>query len=334
MKLPDYLDPMTLSLVCTVVLASIFPARGDLVEFFQVLTTAAIALLFFMHGAKLSREAIIAGSSHWRLHLWIMGSTFVMFPLLGLLFTWWRPVPMSQEMYDGFLYLAILPATVQSSIAFTSLAGGNVAAAVCSASASSLLGVFISPLLVGLVMHVHGAGGNIRQFGSIMLQLLAPFVAGHLMRPWIAGWLGRHKNIVGKTDRASILLVVYSAFSEAVTHGIWHRVSPGSLMLILVSCLGFLSVIMFINVWCARRLGFNRQDEITLLFCGSKKSLANGIPMANILFPAASVGVMVLPLMIFHQVQLMLCAVLARRYKNKAQQALTAGKKHPVRVNR
>ena len=160
MKLFRILDPFTLTLITVVLLASFFPARGEFVPFVEHLTTAAIALLFFMHGAKLSREAIIAGGSHWRLHLWVMCSTFIVFPVLGVLFAWWAPIKVDPMLYSGFIYLCILPATVQSAIAFTSLAGGNVAAAVCSASASSLLGIFVSPLLVGLLMHLHGAGGD------------------------------------------------------------------------------------------------------------------------------------------------------------------------------
>ncbi len=315
------IDPLMLKLIITVLLATFLPARGPFVEIFQWLTTAAIALLFFMHGAKLSREKIIAGGSHWRLHLWVMFSTFVMFPALGVLLVWWHPLPLSSEIYTGFLYLSILPATVQSSIALTSLAGGNVAAAVCSASASSLLGVFISPLLVGLVMNVHNdaASGNLEQIGKIMLQLLVPFVLGHLSRRWIAGWVEKHRGLIGKTDQASILLVVYSAFSEAVVNCIWHRVGAMTLLWIVMGSLGLLFVVLLINLCAARLFGFKRPDEITILFCGSKKSLANGVPMANILFPSAAVGIIVLPLMIFHQVQLMICSILAQRYKRASE---------------
>ncbi|MCL6744654.1 bile acid:sodium symporter family protein [Kosakonia sp. R1.Fl] len=320
MKLFRILDPFTLTLVCTVLLASFFPARGGFVPFFEGLTTAAIALLFFMHGAKLSREAIIAGGSHWRLHLWVMCSTFVLFPALGVLFVWWSPVNVSQELYTGFLYLCILPATVQSAIAFTSLAGGNVAAAVCSASASSLLGIFLSPLLVGLLMDLHGAEGSLEQVGKIMLQLLLPFVLGHLSRPWTGAFVAKHKKWISKTDQTSILLVVYSAFSEAVVNGIWHKVGIGSLLFIVVASLVLLAIVIVVNVVVARKCGFNKADEITIVFCGSKKSLANGIPMANILFPTSVIGMMVLPLMIFHQIQLMVCAVLARRYKRQTEQ--------------
>ncbi|NIF20923.1 bile acid:sodium symporter family protein [Candidatus Pantoea multigeneris] len=311
------IDPMMVKLIITLLLATFIPAKGGFVDFFQYLTTAAIALLFFMHGAKLSREKIIAGSSHWRLHLWIMTSTFILFPILGLLFVWWHPLNISPDLYTGFIYLCILPGTVQSSIAFTSLAGGNVAAAVCAASASSLLGVFISPMLVNLVMNVHSEmpGNGLEQIGKIMLQLLVPFVIGHISRRWIGAWVEKHRSLIGKTDQASILLVVYSAFSEAVVNGIWHKVGLATFGWILLGCLIILAVALLINIVASRVFGFKRADEIVVLFCGSKKSLANGVPMANILFPASTIGIILLPLMIFHQVQLMVCSYIAGRYK-------------------
>lgn len=319
------IDPMMLRLLETVLLATLLPARGIFVPIFDILTTAAIALLFFMHGAKLSKDNIIAGSRHWRLHLWIMCSTFILFPLLGLLLAWLHPFPVDKAIYTGLIYLTILPATVQSAIALTSLAGGNVAAAICSASASSLLGVFISPLLANLVMnvHSHGASQGLKQVGAIVLHLFVPFVIGHIAQRWIGRWVSRHKTWIGKTDQMSILLVVYSAFSEAVVNGIWHKVGPNTLLWILIACLLILLVIIAINLAVARIVGFNRADEITILFCGSKKSLANGVPMANILFPASSVGLIVLPLMIFHQVQLMMCSWLAQRYKRAGERKLT-----------
>ncbi|MTD37709.1 bile acid:sodium symporter [Erwinia sp. CPCC 100877] len=319
MKLLRIFDPFTLTLIATVLLASLLPARGVFVDYFSWLTAAAIALLFFMHGARLSREALVAGGSHWRLHLWVMCSTFILFPALGVLLAWWAPVDVSPEIYSGFLYLCILPATVQSAIAFTSLAGGNVAAAVCSASASSLLGIFLSPLLVSLLMHTGGGAshGSLRQVGTIMLQLLLPFILGHLSRPWTTNWIARHRKWIGKTDRASILLVVYTAFSEAVSHGIWNQVGIGALGFIVLASMVLLAMVLAANTLVARLAGFSKADEITIVFCGSKKSLANGIPMANILFPVQAVGMMVLPLMIFHQIQLMVCAVLAQRYRRR-----------------
>lgn len=307
---------MVVKLVSVIVLATFLPAKGIVVNIFEYLTIAAIALLFFMHGAKLSYEKIIAGSSHWRLHLWIMLSTFLLFPILGLLLVWWHPVNISAEIYAGFIYLCILPATVQSAIAFTSLAGGNVAAAVCSASASSLLSIFISPLLVNIVMDMHNSMSiNVfEQFGKILLQLLVPFLIGHLARRWIAIWVEKNHSLISRIDQMSILLVVYSVFSEAVANGIWHQVSTNTLLWIVAGCFILLAMVLAINICVSRFLGFGRADEIVVLFCGSKKSLANGVPLANILFPANVVGIVLLPLMIFHQIQLMVCSFIAQYY--------------------
>ena len=312
------IDTFLLVMIAVVVVASLFPCEGAVKTAFEYLTTAAIALLFFMHGAKLSRDAIVAGIGHWRLHLVVFLSTFAMFPLLGLAMGFLSPAILNQPLYMGFLYLCALPATVQSAIAFTSVAGGNVAAAVCSASASSILGIFLSPVLVGALMNTQeGSTDTLHAIGKIVLQLMVPFVVGHLSRPLIGRWVDKHKKLISLTDRSSILLVVYVAFSEAVVEGIWHQVNGYSLLAVLGCSIVLLAIVLVINTWVARLMGFNTADEITIVFCGSKKSLANGIPMANVLFPASAVGMMVLPLMIFHQVQLMVCAVLAQRYAKK-----------------
>ncbi|QQG26613.1 bile acid:sodium symporter [Pectobacterium carotovorum] len=315
------IDKFLLVLILVVVTASILPAEGSVKVFFEHLTTAAIALLFFMHGAKLSREAITTGMGHWRLHLVVFASTFILFPLLGMGMSMLSPVVLTPTLYLGFLYLCALPATVQSAIAYTSMAGGNVAAAICSASASSILGVFLSPILVGLLMHTQGGETDtLHAIGSIIMQLMVPFVIGHLSRPLIAKWVERHRKLINITDRSSILLVVYVAFSEAVVQGIWGQINVWSLLAVVGCSIVLLAMVLVVNTLVARKMGFNTADEITIVFCGSKKSLANGIPMANVLFPAAAVGAMVLPLMIFHQIQLMVCAALAQRYARSENQ--------------
>ena len=321
MKRPAFLpDDFTLMLVATVVLATLVPAQGAAARFFDGFTTFAIGLLFFLHGAKLSRDAIRAGVTHWRLHLLVFACTFALFPLLGLAL---KPVLLplvTPELYTGVLFLCVLPATVQSAIAFTSMARGNVPAAVGSASASTMLGVFISPVLVGLVVLPHAAATiSVDSIVRILLQLMVPFVVGHLARPWIAGWIHRRQQILGIVDRGSILLVVYTAFSAAVIEGLWKQVPLRSLAGLLVVCAVLLACALFLTGWFARRLGFGKADEITIVFCGSKKSMASGIPMAKVLFASHAVGAIVLPLMLFHQMQLMVCAVLAQRYARRVE---------------
>jgi sodium/bile acid cotransporter 7 len=319
LKLPG-LDPFLMFLIASVALASIVPCRGEGAVIFGWITNAAITLLFFLHGAKLSREAIIAGIGHWRLHLLVAASTFVLFPALGLLIHalgngWIDP---RNHLLDGILFLCVLPSTVQSSIAFTSIARGNVPAAVCSATLSNVAGIFITPVLVGLTMGGLAKGGHagvdLHSIESIALQLLLPFILGHLSRPLTTRFLTRHKTLVGRVDRSSILLVVYTAFSAAVVEGLWKRLSVGDIALVLVLDSALLAVALAITTVASRALGFPKEDEIAIVFCGSKKSLASGVPMAGVLFPAAVVGPLIVPLMLFHQIQLMVCAVMARRY--------------------
>ena len=308
-------DNFTLALLCTVLLASLLPMHGAAAMVLDDVSNVAIAALFFLHGARLPREAIVAGVLHWRLHLTILACTFVLFPLLGLLFKPLQGWLLTPELYIGILFLCTLPSTVQSSIAFTSIARGNVPAAVCSASLSSILGVFMTPLLLALLAGTAGGMHNpVQAIVSIMLQLLVPFVAGHLLRPWIAGWVERQRGLLRYTDQATILLVVYSAFGEAVSEGLWSKTPVLSLLAVAVAAAVILGVAMPLIRLIARRLGFNRADEITIVFCGSKKSLATGVPMAKVLFAGGSVGAIVLPIMIYHQIQLIVCAVIAQRY--------------------
>jgi len=308
-RLTAAFDPYILALLGTVAFASFLPAQGGVAHAVEWAANAGIVLLFFLHGAKLSREAALAGAGNWRLHLSVMGATFVMFPLLGLAMTF---IPGVDPIVASGI-LTLLPSTVQSSVAFTSIAKGNVAAAICSASFSNLIGLFITPLLTALLMHGRGAGVSVGAVEKIVAQLLLPFVAGQLLRPVIGGFLGRHKQLVTYVDRGSILLVVYSAFSAAVVGGLWHKLPLFSLGEIIVLNILLLAVVLALT-WRAGALsGFPREDRIVLLFCGSKKSLASGVPMAGVLFPAAQVGAAILPLMLFHQIQLMACAVIARQ---------------------
>lgn len=333
MSRPRFLpDNFTLALIATVLLATFLPSSGQTAVVFEWVTNIGIGLLFFLHGAKLSRQAIIAGMTHWRLHLLVFACTFVMFPLLGLALKPALSPMVTPELYLGILFLCALPATVQSSIAFTSLARGNVPAAVCSASVSSLLGVFLTPLLVKLLLGAEGETGNaLDAIGKITLQLLVPFIAGQVLRRWIGAWVERNKPVLRYVDQGSILLVVYTAFSAAVIQGLWHEVPWLALLGLTVACCVILALALVLTTVLARRLGFSKEDEITIVFCGSKKSLATGVPMAKVLFATSAVGPMVLPLMLFHQIQLMVCAVLAQRYARRRDDAAAALAEAPSR---
>jgi sodium/bile acid cotransporter 7 len=319
MSRPAFLpDNFTLALLASVLIASVLPASGSFGHVMSLVTEVAVGLLFFLHGAKLSRESIIAGATHWRLHLVVFLSTFALFPVLGLLLKPFALPMLTPDLYLGILFLCTLPSTVQSSIALVGIARGNVPAAICSASASNFIGIFLTPLLVNLIVIRGGdAHSGTDAVMAIVMQLLLPFIAGQIARRWIAGWVNKHKAALKYVDQGSILLVVYVAFSEAVIQGLWHQLSLRSLAWLLVVNAILLALALSISTLVSRRLGFNREDEITIVFCGSKKSLASGVPMLKVLFAGHALGMVVLPLMLFHQLQLMVGAVLAQRYARR-----------------
>lgn len=310
-------DPLIVLIILAVIIAIIAPARGNFADIFGQLTNVGIALLFFLYGARLSTKEALNGLKHWRLHLTILAFTFVVYPLIGIAL---RPLTavISHDMYLGILFLTLVPSTVQSSVAFTSIAKGNVAGAIVSASASNLVGVIITPLLVMLLM---GTGGEVHidtsVFGEIALLLLAPFVLGQLTRRWV-GKVAQSKA-TKVVDRGSIAMVVYSAFSKGVVDGIWSSISLWDLAFLVVFAAAFVTFMLWLTRKTSQKMGFNRADTIAIEFCGSKKSLATGLPMASVIFASggASLGLLILPLMIYHQVQLMMCSWLAARYAQR-----------------
>lgn len=317
-------DLYLLALIATVAVAAVLPARGAAEPVAKAAVYVAVFLLFFLYGARLSTRAVVEGIAHWRLQGLVLLSTFALFPLVGLALTaalsHWLP----GELAAGLMFVCVLPSTVQSSIAFTSIARGNVPAALCGASVSNLIGMVLTPLLVGVLLTTHGSGFSLKALTDIAVELLLPFGLGQLLRPWVGPWITQRKRILSYVDRGSILLVVYSAFSESVVAGVWSHMDPWSIVLVLVLDAVLLAVVLAITTLASRLLGFSTEDEITIVFCGSKKSLASGIPMANILFPGAAVGAVVLPLMLFHQIQLFACASLAQRYARRPSPAETA----------
>jgi solute carrier family 10 (sodium/bile acid cotransporter), member 7 len=316
-------DPYLLLLLGMVGLGLVLPASGSSGHFVDGLAYIAVSGLFFLYGARLAPSAIWAGMANWRLQSLVFLSTFLLFPLIGLTVGYVARPYLPAALVSGLVFLTLLPSTVQSSIAFTSIARGDVPAALCSASLSNMLGVILTPLLASFAFPGRHSlsGGGLENIG---LQILLPFVLGQAARPFIGAWLGRHHLVTSIFDRGSILVIVYSAFSEGSAAGVWHLVSPVGLGAVLVLDLVMLGAVIATTIFLSRWLGFSSGEEIAIVFCGSKKSMASGLPMANILFPGQAVGLIVLPLMIFHQVQLFVCATLAKRYAARTQDRLAA----------
>lgn len=321
-KLVKGVDPLIVLIILAVLVAIVAPARGQFAEWFAVATNLAIALLFFLYGARLSTREALAGLTNWKLHLTILAFTFVIYPLLGIAL---YPLTffISDELYRGILFLTLVPSTVQSSVAFTSIARGNVSGAIVAASASSLVGVFATPLLVMALMSTgEGVQIDTQVFLDIALLLLLPFVLGQIVRRWVKG-LAAHKA-TKVVDRGSITMVVYSAFSSGMVAGVWTQVAVGEIVFLVVLSVVVVVFMLWLTRVISQWLGFPRADVIAIEFCGSKKSLATGLPMASVMFGGASLGLLILPLMIYHQVQLMICSWLAARYGKQTPEAVAA----------
>ncbi len=304
-----------------VALAWLFPgpgAQGGALNP-ELLTKAGVALIFFLHGLALSFAALKAGTLKWRLHLVVQGCTFLFFPLLGLLLISGFGRFLSPDLRLGFFYLCVLPSTVSSSVALTAAAGGNVAAAVFNATLSSVLGIFLTPLWIGWMLQ---SAGNPLPLGPVILDLviwlLLPLVVGQLARPWLGDWVGTHKKLINRVDRGTILLLVYTSFCDSVEKGVWSGQGISTLLLTVAGSLLIFYIVLTTAGFVCDMLKFTWPDRIAAVFCGSKKTLASGVPMAQLIFGAhPGMGFILLPIMIYHPLQLIICASLANRWARR-----------------
>lgn len=287
----------------------------------EILTKAGIALIFFLHGVALSFGALKAGTLRWPLHLVVQLSTFLLFPLIGLGLFFGLSGHVSPGLRLGVFYLCALPSTVSSSVALTAAARGNVPAALFNATLSSVLGVFLTPLWVTVVLH---SGGEAPPLGPVILDLVKwlvlPLVLGQLSRPVLGRWAESNRRTINTVDRATILLLVYTSFCDSFQQGVWSDHGWLTLALVLALALALFVLVMGATGGASRLLGFSREDRIAAIFCGSKKTLASGVPMARLIFGAdPGIGLILLPIMIYHPLQLVICGGLAQRWAHRTE---------------
>ncbi|MBD1572708.1 bile acid:sodium symporter [Vibrio sp. S17_S38] len=313
-----FLVAMVIAMILAVLIPE-FGRSGGILHLDNV-TEVGIALVFFLHGIALSPKALKDGVNNWKLHLFIQAATFVVYPLLWVIFGHGMQSIMPAALAFGFCFLFVLPSTISSSVAMTAIGKGNMPGAIFNASLSSILGVFITPFLIQFFMGLQGAQLNMMDsILSISKLLLLPMILGQVLRPLLFSWIEKHKNVTGKLDKYVILLIVYNAFSDSVSEGIWHNFSIDYLIMSLAICMVVLFFIIQLMRWSAKILGFNHADEVAAVFCGSKKTLAAGIPMAKVIFGAdPRLGMILLPIMIYHPLQIFYCAILANRYQKHA----------------
>lgn len=313
------LDPYIAAILLTVGIAALIPCRGGTATVLDQAVAVAITLVFFLYGVKVPTRQALESLRHWRLHLVIVLLTFGVFPVLALAGLLLVPSVLDPRLYGGVAFLCVLPSTVQSSITLTAIARGNEAAAICGASLSSMLGVVLTPLLAAALISAEGGGVSARSIGDIMLRLLLPFVLGQLAQRWIGPRVRARSKQLSLFDRGVILMVIYTAFSQGIVTGVWRRLEPERFAPLLAVIAILLAVALGAAHLLSRR--FSGPDRVAILFCGSQKSLASGLPMASVLFADSAVGLMVLPLMLYHQLQLLVCSWLAQRFAGRADPA-------------
>ncbi|MBL4929419.1 bile acid:sodium symporter family protein [Fuscibacter oryzae] len=311
------IDPYMIMLLGAMTLGLLLPASGAAAAVLGRVTYVAIALLFFLYGAKLEPRAIRAGFLDWKLQVFVALVTFVLFPLLCIVLSRLAGGVLRPEILMGIVFLGILPSTVQSSIAFTSIANGNVAGAICAASISNFAGVALTPLLAAALISSDQVEISFDAVLRIVVQIVLPFVAGQIVRPWIGPALQRRRAMTLLVDRGSILLIVYSAFSAGTASGLWSEVPAMQIVIMVAAMAALLLVVLGLATFLARASGMDAQSRIAALFCGSTKSLASGLPIAASIFPHAVLGAVVLPLMAYHMIQLLSCAAISQRFSAK-----------------
>ena len=315
-------------MVLATVLAYFFPGFGATGGGMHAewVINIGVFVVFFLHGVNLSSEQIRHGLKNWRLHIMVQAFTFIVFPVIWLICDKAFGAYIPALLMLGFLYLCALPSTISSSVALTGSAGGNVPAAILNASMSSVFGIFMTPWLVSLVI---GTGSGGIDLGPTLLKLslmlLLPLVLGQLVRPLIGKFFARHKKYTNLIDKIVILLLVYAAFCNSMVSGLWQTQGNAVIAMAFIGSGVLLAVILLLTTGTARALKFNHADKVAAVFCATKKSLAAGAPMAALIFGNnPGLGLILLPIMIYHPLQLIVCSVMAENYANRHRQQLSA----------
>lgn len=316
------LDSFILLLIGMIVLAKLFPqgGTGEGPWSLSSLSSYGVSLIFFFYGLKLNFAELRAGLRNWKLHTIVHGSTFILFPLLVLIFKGLIPTT-AYPLWLGAFFLASLPSTVSSSVVMVSIAEGNIPAAIFNASISSIIGVFITPVWMSMVNI--GGSGNVNMTDIILklvLQVLVPVVLGLALNKKWGHWAKRYKKELKYFDQAIILTIVYTAFCESFAKHLFDNIGVVELLLLGVCMLALFFVAYIITSLICKALSFNREDTITATFCGSKKSLVHGTVMSKVLFGNSTMtGILLLPLMLYHALQLIVVSMIAQRLAKDKQ---------------
>ena len=316
MKVPK--DLFFLAIAAVILLAYVFPfwgsQQGPLP--LDAIANIGVSFIFFFYGLKLSASKIKNGLTNWKLHLLVQLATFLLFPLMVLLAVPFVAEGVSNMYWLSFLFLAAIPSTVSSSVVMVSMAKGNVPAAIFNASISGLIGVLVTPLWMGLFLDESATSFQLGPvYLKLLTQILLPVVLGLMMQPYWGAFAMRHAKALTYFDKSVILLIVFNSFADSFYEDLFAGMTLFELLMVSAATLLLFFTVYFFIGWMAKQLGFNREDRITALFCGTKKSLVHGTVFSKILFSASfPIGILLLPLMLFHAFQLLIISIFASKF--------------------
>ncbi|WP_165749676.1 bile acid:sodium symporter family protein [Cellulophaga sp. Z1A5H] len=315
------IDGFVLSVIAVIGIAYVFPQWGTPESKIPIDTISAIgiSLIFFFYGLKLSPAKLKAGIKNWKLHLLVQGSTFLLFPLLILVFRPFIQNEAQETIWLAFFFLAALPSTVSSSVVMVSMAKGNIPAAIFNASISGIIGVFLTPLWMGLFVQNAQADFDFTDiYLKLFSQIILPVLVGILLQRFLGEFAQKHTKSLTLFDKSVILLIIYKSFAESFEGDIFNAVSVLDLLMLFVAVLVLFGIIFFLTGFLAKKMKFNTADQITAQFCGTKKSLVHGTVFSKIIFGnLASIGIILLPIMVFHAIQLLIISTVASKMNRK-----------------
>lgn len=317
------IDKFVLSIVGIIIIAYFFPQWG--MENSNVpintISTIGISLIFFFYGLKLSPKKMKEGLKNWKLHVLVQASTFLIFPLLVLVF---RPFIQNEEqetIWLAFFFLAALPSTVSSSVVMVSMAKGNIPAAIFNASISGIIGIALTPLWMGFFVDSAQTDFDFTEiYIKLIVQIILPVVLGLILQRYLGGFAQKHSSKLTLFDKSIILLIIYKSFAESFSENIFSSVSLLDLLLLFIAVLVLFTIAFFLTGLIARKMQLNKEDEITAQFCGTKKSLVHGTVFSKIIFgKMASIGIILLPLMLFHASQILIISIVASKLAKRKE---------------
>lgn len=318
------IDGFVLSIIAVIGIAYFFPEWGTQESKIPIdaISAMGIFLIFFFYGLKLSPSKIKSGLKNWKLHLLVQATTFIVFPLIVLAFYPFLHTEEDRVLWLAFFFLAALPSTVSSSVVMVSMAKGNIPSAIFNASISGIIGIAITPLWMGVFVQDAGTDFNFTEiYTKLIVQIILPVVLGILLQRYLGEFAQKYNKRLSLFDKSIILLIIYKSFSGSFDENIFSSVSLKDLLVLFIAVLVLFYIVFYLTGFVAKKLKFNTEDQITAQFCGTKKSLVHGTVFSKILFGnMASIGIILLPLMIFHATQILILSIIAAKRANRPEQ--------------